>query len=147
MQKRTNRTYSAKKDSVPRRWFVVDLEGKVLGRAATRIADVLRGKNKPQFTPNVDTGDFVVAVNASKVKVTGKKMEDKEYHWHTGYIGGLKTVGLAELLEKKPDQVIKKAVKGMLPKNILRRHLMGKLKVYSGDTHPHAAQKPQELKI
>lgn len=147
MEKRTNKTYSAKKGSVPRRWFLIDLEGKVLGRAATRIADILRGKNKPQFTPNVDTGDFVVAVNASKIKVTGKKMEEKEYHWHTGYIGGLKTVGLAELLEKKPEQVIKNAVRGMLPKNILGRNLLTKLKIYSGNAHPHAAQKPQELRI
>lgn len=140
-------TYNAKKNELPRHWYVVDLEGKVLGRAATTIAGILRGKNKPQFTPNTDTGDFVVAINASKIRLTGKKLESKEYRRHTGYPGGVKTITAEKLLQKKPEEIIKYAVKGMLPKNILGRHLLKKLKIYAGSEHPHTAQKPQDLKI
>lgn len=140
-------TYVAKKGEIKPQWHLVDLNDVALGRAATRIANTLRGKNKPQFTPHVDTGDFVVAVNASKVKLTGNKKEDKEYFRHSGYPGGIKSVTAGRLLTTKPDRVIRQAVKGMLPKNILGRHLLRKLKVYAGNDHPHAAQKPVELKI
>ncbi|MBI4412322.1 MAG: 50S ribosomal protein L13 [Deltaproteobacteria bacterium] len=140
-------TYMAKKGEIKPRWHLLDLNDVPLGRAATRIADTLRGKNKPQFTPHTDTGDFVVAVNASKVKLTGNKKEDKEYFRHSGYPGGIKSVSAGKLLVTHPDRIIKTAVKGMLPKNILGRHLLKKLKVYAKTEHPHAAQKPVEMKI
>lgn len=140
-------TYSAKKGEVTRKWVVVDLEGKVLGRAATRIADVLRGKHRPQYTPHTDTGDFVIVLNASKIKLTGNKLEDKEYHWHTGYPGGLKTITAGKLLAKEPEAIIKNAVRGMLPKSILGKDLLKKLKIYPGKDHPHAAQMPEEMKV
>jgi large subunit ribosomal protein L13 len=138
------RTYTARPGEVQRNWWVVDAEGKNLGRLATEIADVLRGKNKPQYTPHVDTGDFVVVVNAEKIAVTGKKLTDKLYRRHSGYPGGLKTRTLEQMLEKRPTEVVRKAVKGMMPKSRLAARQLGKLKVYAGPKHPHAAQKPEE---
>ncbi len=139
------KTYSAKPGEVERKWWVVDAEGKNLGRLSTEIADVLRGKNKPQYTPHVDTGDFVVVVNAEKIAVTGKKMTDKLYRRHSGYPGGLTTENLAHLLNRRPTEVLRKSVKGMLPKNRLAAQQLTKLKIYAGPKHPHAAQKPEEL--
>jgi large subunit ribosomal protein L13 len=138
-------TQVAKKTAVNRSWYVVDLDGKVLGRAASEIARVLRGKHKPIYSPSVDTGDFVIVVNAEKLKLTGNKLADKQYYHHTGYPGGIRSITAAKLLEKKPEELIKKAVKGMLPKNKLGREMLKKLKVYAGSDHPHAAQQPQEL--
>ncbi|GFO70653.1 50S ribosomal protein L13 [Geomonas limicola] len=140
-------TQVAKKEEVTRDWYLVDVDNKVLGRVATEIANVLRGKNKPTFTPSVDTGDFVVVVNAAKIALTGKKMADKTYYSHSSFPGGLKEVTAGKLIEKKPEELLKKAVKGMLPKNKLARHMMKKLKIYAGDTHPHAAQQPKNLNI
>jgi large subunit ribosomal protein L13 len=140
-------TQVAKKAEVTRNWFVVDLEGKVLGRTATEIARVLRGKHKPIYTPSVDTGDFVIVLNADKLQLTGNKMADKNYYRHTGYPGGLRTINAAKLLEKKPEELVKKAVRGMLPRNKLGREMLKKLKVYAGSEHPHAAQQPKELVI
>jgi large subunit ribosomal protein L13 len=139
------RTYSAKPGEVQRNWWVVDADGRNLGRLASEIADVLRGKNKPQYTPHVDTGDFVVVVNAEKIAVTGKKLTDKVYRRHSGYPGGLRTRTLGEMLERRPTDVLRMAVKGMLPKNRLAAQQLGKLKIYTGPKHPHAAQKPEEL--
>jgi len=130
---------------VPRKWWVVDAEGKNLGRLASEIAIVLRGKNKPQYTPHVDTGDFVVVVNAQKIAVTGNKLEGKIYYRHSGYPGGLKSRTLGEMLQRRPNEVLRKAVKGMLPKNRLAARQITKLKIYSGPEHPHVAQKPEEL--
>jgi large subunit ribosomal protein L13 len=141
------KTYSAKPSEIEQRWYVVDAEGQTLGRLATRIADTLRGKRKPQFTPHVDTGDFVVVVNAEKIAVTGKKLEQKRYYRHSGYPGGLRSRTLAEQLEKRPTEVIRKAVKGMLPRNRLARRQITKLKVYVGPEHPHEAQNPQPLPL
>jgi large subunit ribosomal protein L13 len=138
-------TQVAKKSAVNRSWFVVDLDGKVLGRTATEIARVLRGKHKTIYTPSVDTGDFVVVLNAEKVKLTGNKMADKQYYRHTGFPGGIRSITAAKLLEKKPEELIIKAVKGMLPKNKLGREMLKKLKVYAGGDHPHDAQQPKEL--
>lgn len=140
-------TFSAKPDSVKRDWFVVDADGKTLGRLASEIAKRLRGKHKPEYTPHVDTGDYIVVVNAEKIHVTGKKMEDKTYRWHTGYIGNLKSASLREMIEKRPEQVIELAVKGMLPKNPLGRAMFRKLKVFAGPEHTHTAQQPQALEI
>jgi large subunit ribosomal protein L13 len=140
------RTYSAKPGEVQRNWWVVDADGKNLGRLASEIADVLRGKNKPQYTPHVDTGDFVVVVNAEKIAVTGKKLTDKVYRRHSGYPGGLRTRTLGQMLERRPTDVLRIAVKGMLPKNRLAAQQLGKLKIYTGPKHPHAAQKPEELR-
>jgi len=140
-------TYAAKKDEVERAWYVVDAESKVLGRLATRVADVLRGKHKPIFTPYVDTGDFVVVINAEKVHLTGSKMDSKKYYRHSGYPGGLKVTTPAQLLRKKPEAIIRHAVKGMLPKTKLGRQQFRKLKVYAGKDHPHQAQQPSELKV
>lgn len=140
-------TQVAKKSEVKRAWFVVDLNGKVLGRAAAEIARVLRGKHKAIYSPSVDTGDFVVVVNAEKVKLTGNKLDAKMYYRHSGYPGGLRSIAAGKLLEKKPEELIRKAVKGMLPRNKLGREMFKKLKVYSGDAHPHAAQQPKELNI
>src|SRR6058998_2861229 len=136
------KTYSAKPGEITREWYLVDAEGKTLGRLATQIADVLRGKKKPQYTPHVDTGDFVVVVNAEKVRVTGKKLEQKIYYRHSGYPGGLRERTLAEQLARRPEEVIRKAVKGMLPKNKLAAAQLRKLKVYAGPEHPHSAQNP-----
>jgi large subunit ribosomal protein L13 len=130
-----------------RRWYVVDAQGKVLGRLATEIAKVLRGKNKPIFTPNQDAGDFVIVVNARGVKLTGTKLEKKIYYRHTEYPGGIRERTAAEMLEEKPEEVVKLAVKGMLPKNRLSRKLVTKLKIYAGPEHPHGAQKPEPLAI
>lgn len=140
-------TQVAKEQDLKRDWYVVDLENMVLGRAATEIARRLRGKHKAIYTPSVDTGDFVIAINADKVKLTGNKLNDKNYYRHSGYQGGLKTVNAATMLEEKPEQVIHAAVKGMLPKNPLGRKMIRKFKVYAGGEHPHAAQQPQELKL
>jgi large subunit ribosomal protein L13 len=141
------KTWNAKPGEVERRWYLVDAEGKTLGRLATRIADALRGKDKPQYTPHVDTGDFVVVVNAEKVAVTGKKLDDKVYYRHSGYPGGIRSRTLREELERRPTEVIRKAVKGMLPRNRLGRAQLTKLKVYAGPEHPHDAQAPTPLKL
>jgi len=139
-------TYSAKKGEVERSWYIIDAENKVLGKVAAKIATILRGKHKPVFTPHVDTGDFVVVINAKKVHLTGKKLANKMYYRHTGYPGGLKSMSAEEMLKKKPVNIIKLAVRGMLPKNKLGRKQLTKLKVYSGSDHPHKAQTPKELK-
>lgn len=139
------RTESAKAHEVQRAWFVVDAENQTLGRLSAKIATVLRGKHKAIYTPHVDTGDFVVVINAEKVKLTGNKLDDKVYYHHSGYFGGIKSITAGALLEKRPEDVIKIAVKGMLPKNPLGRQMFRKLKVYAGATHPHAAQLPQTL--
>jgi large subunit ribosomal protein L13 len=141
------KTYSAKKEEIERDWYLVDAEGKVLGRLATQLAKILRGKTKTIYTPHADTGDFVVVINADKIRLTAKKMEKKVYYWHTGYPGGLKSINAKELLAKKPEMVLKKAVKGMLPKNPLGRKMFRKLKVYAGPDHPHQAQEPQPLEV
>lgn len=144
---KTCKTYSPKPAEVERQWHVVDAEGEILGRLATVIARKLRGKDKPEFAPHVDTGDFVVVVNAEKIRVTGTKMNDKMYYRHSGYPGGLKEASLREMLDKKPEKVIYEAVKGMLPKNRLGRAMLKKLKVYAGPEHPHKAQEPATLEI
>ena len=141
------KTQVAKKNEVCREWYVVDVEDKVLGRVATQIANVLRGKNKPTFNPSVDTGDFVIVLNADKIALTGKKLTDKMYYRHSEYPGGLKAISAGKLIEKDVEQVIRKAVKGMLPKNKLSRHMINKLKVYVGPTHPHKAQMPKILAV
>lgn len=141
------KTFSAKPETVKRDWYVVDAQGKTLGRLATEVARRLRGKHKPEYTPHVDTGDYIVVVNADKVAVTGNKASDKMYYRHTGYPGGIRSASFSELIERKPEMVIEKAVKGMLPKNPLGRAMFSKLKVYAGAEHPHAAQQPQELDI
>ena len=141
------KTWNAKTGEVPREWYVVDAEGKTLGRLATRIADTLRGKDKPQYTPHTDTGDFVVVVNCEKVAVTGKKMDEKVYYRHSGYPGGLKQRTLREQLDRRPTDVLRKAVKGMLPRNRLARQQLLKLKVYAGPDHPHEAQAPKPLQL
>src|SRR5918998_1182713 len=139
------KTYSAKPKEIEQRWYLVDAEGQTLGRLATRIADTLRGKRKPQYTPHVDTGDFVVVVNAEKITVTGKKLDEKLYRRHSGYPGGLRSRTLREQLERRPTEVLRKAVKGMLPRNRLARAQLTKLKIYAGPEHPHDAQAPQPL--
>jgi large subunit ribosomal protein L13 len=132
---------------VERKWYVVDAEGQTLGRLATEIARILRGKNKPQYTPHVDTGDFVVVVNAEKVVVTGRKAEQKVYRRHSGYPGGLKTTTYEQMLERRPTEILRRAVKGMMPKTRLARQQLRKLKIYAGPEHPHAAQNPQTLEV
>jgi large subunit ribosomal protein L13 len=141
------KTYSAKPGEIERHWYVVDATGLTLGRLATQIADTLRGKRKPQYTPHVDTGDFVVVVNCERIRVTGKKRTDKIYYRHSGYHGGLRSRTLQEMLDRRPEEVIRLAVKGMLPRNRLARKQLTKLKVYAGPEHPHAAQKPQPMEI
>jgi large subunit ribosomal protein L13 len=141
------KTYVAKSEEVKRDWYLVDADSQVLGRIATTIANVLRGKNKPTFTPSVDTGDFVIVVNAEKIALTGNKLADKTYYSHSGYPGGIKAITAGKLIEKKPEALIKHAVKGMLPKNKLARHMLNKLKIYSGSEHPHKAQQPKALNI
>jgi large subunit ribosomal protein L13 len=141
------RTWNAKPGEIERRWYLVDAEGKTLGRLATQIADTLRGKDKPEYTPHVDTGDFVVVVNADKIAVTGKKLDEKLYRRHSGYPGGLRSRTLREELERRPTEVIRTAVKGMLPRNRLARQQLTKLKVYAGPDHPHEAQAPEPLEV
>ena len=141
------RTWNAKPGEVAREWYVVDADGQTLGRLATRIADTLRGKGKPQYTPHVDTGDFVVVVNAEKVAVTGTKLDDKMYYRHSGYPGGLRSRTLREELDRRPTEVLRRAVKGMLPKNRLARAQLRKLKIYAGPEHPHQAQAPKPLNL
>jgi large subunit ribosomal protein L13 len=141
------KTYVATPAERQRDWYLVDAEGKTLGRLATGIADRLRGKLKPEYTPHIDTGDFVVVVNAEKIHVTGDKLAQKQYWRHSGYPGGIKSRTLAEMLERRPEEVIRKAVKGMLPRNRLARRQITKLKVYAGPEHPHQAQQPKELEI
>ena len=141
------KTYMAKAESVERKWYVVDAEGMTLGRLASQVASVLRGKNKPTFTPNVDTGDFVIVINTDKVVLTGKKLENKFYRYHTGYIGGLKEISYKKMMAEKSDLAVYEAVRGMLPKNSLGRQMLKKLKVYKGAEHNHSAQKPEELKV
>lgn len=138
-------TYMANPDKIERKWYVVDAEGCTLGRLASGVASVLRGKNKPQFTPHVDTGDYVIIVNADKIKVTGKKMDQKIYYHHSDYVGGMKETTLKEMMAKKPEKVIELAVKGMLPKGPLGRSMFTKLHVYAGPDHEQAAQKPEVL--
>jgi large subunit ribosomal protein L13 len=139
------KTYSAKPGEITREWYLVDAEGKTLGRLATQIADTLRGKRKPQYTPHVDTGDFVVVVNAEKIQVTGNKLDQKRYYRHSGYPGGLRSRTLREQLDRRPTEVLRVAVKGMLPKNRLARQQITKLKIYAGPEHPHEAQNPKPL--
>jgi large subunit ribosomal protein L13 len=141
------KTYSAKVGEVDHDWYVVDATGQTLGRLAAEIAHRLRGKHKAEYTPHVDTGDYIVVINAEKVNVTGSKRTDKMYHRHTGYPGGLKSMSFNKLIDHAPERVIQGAVKGMLPRNPLGRAMFSKLKVYAGDTHPHAAQQPQPLQI
>jgi large subunit ribosomal protein L13 len=140
-------TFSAKPAEVIHDWYLVDASGRTLGRLASEIAARLRGKHKPEFTPHVDTGDYIVVINAAKIRVTGNKLKDKIYHHHTGYIGNLKSISLEKLLAKSPEQVITKAVKGMLPKNKLGAVMIKKLRVFRGPEHDHAAQQPQPLEI
>ncbi len=141
------RTYVATPATRERNWVVIDATGQTLGRLATQIANTLRGKGKPEFTPHCDVGDFVIVVNAERIAVTGKKMDEKRYYRHSGYPGGLKSRTLAEMLERRPEEVIRKAVKGMLPRNRLGRAQLRKLKVYAGPDHPHAAQKPEPMEV
>lgn len=141
------KTYHAKVGEVEREWLIIDATDLVLGRLSTRLATILKGKNKPQYTPHVDTGDFVVVINAEKIRLTGNKAETKIYYSHSGYVGGLKEVSFQRMLAKHPERIIEKAVKGMLPKNTLGRAMNRKLKVYAGPNHPHAAQKPREITL
>ena len=141
------KTYSAKPSEIEHNWYVVDAEGKTLGRLATEIAKILRGKHKPIYTPHMDTGDFVIVINADKVRVTGKRLDQKFYYRHSGYIGGLKSVSLRRMLETHPERVIEHAVKGMLPKTRLGRQMYKKLKVYASPEHPHQAQQPKPLEL
>ncbi|MEE9192014.1 MAG: 50S ribosomal protein L13 [Candidatus Aerophobetes bacterium] len=141
------KTYIPKPSEIERKWYLVNAEGKILGRLSSRIAQILSGKDKPTYTPHLDVGDFVVVINAEKVKVTGNKEEKKIYYWHSGYPGGLKERTYQELLDKKPQDIIRKAVRGMLPKSKLGRQMFQKLKVYAGTQHPHQAQKPEQLDL
>ena len=141
------KTYTAKPGEITRDWYVVDAQGQTLGRLATQIADTLRGKTKPQYTPHVDTGDFVIVVNAEKIHVTGQKLDQKRYYRHSGYPGGLRSRTLREQLDRRPTEVLRKAVKGMLPRNRLAREQLTKLKIYAGPEHPHAAQSPKQLEV
>jgi len=137
------KSYMAKKNEIDRKWYIIDAEGKVLGRLASEIATILSGKNKPIYTPHVDTGDFVIVINADKIKLTGKKLEQKNYVYHTGYPGGLREIPYERMIKEKPEKIIELAVKGMLPKNRLGRKMIKKLKVYAGAEHKHEAQKPE----
>jgi large subunit ribosomal protein L13 len=141
------KTYVAKEHEIEKKWYLIDAKEKVLGRLATQIATILRGKNKPIYTPHMDAGDYVVLINADKVILTGDKIEKKIYYHHSGYVGGLKKTTAKEMLEKKPENLIKLAVKGMLPKNSLGRRQLAKLKIYAGQDYPHQAQKPEKLEI
>jgi large subunit ribosomal protein L13 len=139
------KTYQATKEELDRKWYLVNAEGRVLGRLSTEVAKILKGKNKPTYTPHLDTGDFVIVINAGKVTLTGKKLRGKMYYHHTGYPGGIRQTNAEELLAKKPTEMIRIAVKGMLPKNSLGRQMLRKLKIYAGPNHPHEAQKPIAL--
>lgn len=141
----TMKTYQAKQDEIERKWFLVDAREKTLGRMASKIAHILRGKTKPVYTPHVDTGDFVVVINAAKVHLTGKKWKQKIYYHHSGYPGGIKSISAEKLRSQRPEEIIRKAIKGMLPKNPLGRKMFKKLKVYAGEEHPHQAQNPEPL--
>jgi len=141
------KTYQAKKEELNRQWYLINAEGRVLGRLSVELVKILKGKNKPSYTPHLDTGDFVVVVNAEKITLTGKKMKDKIYYHHTGHPGGIKETTAEKLLAKKPTEVIRIAVKGMLPKNSLGRQMLRKLKIYAGPSHPHEAQKPIPLEL
>ena len=141
------KTYSAKPREIERAWYVVDADGQTLGRLATHIATVLRGKHKPQYTPHLDCGDYVIVVNAEKVRVTGKKLGDKIYYHHSGYLGGMSKTPLEKMLQRHPTRVIELAVRGMLPKNTLGRHILKKLWIYAGPEHPHQAQHPEPLEL
>ena len=141
------KTYATKPEDIERRWYVVNAEGKILGRLASEVAKILRGKHKPYFAPHLDTGDYVIVINAAKIRVTGKKLDDKIYYRHSGYPGGLRSTTLAEMLKKRPTRVMRLAVRGMLPHNRLGRAMMRKLKIYEGESHPHQAQNPQELEL
>ena len=141
------RTYMAKPEEIERQWYVVDATGQTLGRLATTVADILRGKHKPIYTPHVDTGDYVIVINAEKIELTGKKWEQKKYYRHSGYPGGLKEITYDKLLKKNPEFIIEKAVRGMIPHNRLGRQIIKKLKVYAGPDHPHQAQQPKELEL
>ena len=141
------RTFTQKQAEIERDWYVVDAEGETLGRLAARIAPILKGKHKPIYTPHLDCGDFVIVVNAEKVRVTGRKLDQKFYHRHSGYPGGLKSISLRDQLDKHPERVLEAAIRGMLPKNKLGRRMVKKLKVYAGDTHPHQAQQPKPLEL
>jgi len=143
----TVRTFTQKQAEIERDWYVVDAEGETLGRLASRIAPILKGKHKPVYTPHLDCGDFVIVVNAEKVRVTGRKLDQKFYHHHSGYPGGLRSISLRDQLNKYPERVLEAAIRGMLPKNKLGRRMIKKLKVYSGDTHPHEAQQPKPLEL
>lgn len=147
MSMNTMKSYLAKKGEVQAKWYLVDLTDKVLGRAATKIATILMGKHRPEYTPHVDTGEFVVVINAEKFKVTGSKKQDVRYEWYTGYPGGQKSVSMQQMLAKRPEEVIRKAVRTMLPKTKMGMHMITKLKVYAGSEHPHQAQNPQKLDI
>jgi large subunit ribosomal protein L13 len=142
-----NKTYSAKESDMEKKWYLIDAKGKNLGRISTEIAKILRGKDKVIFTRNVDCGDFVIVINANGIVVTGDKLEEKNYYRHSGYVGNLKTIPMKDMLKKHPNFVLRNSVKGMLPHNILGRHSLRKLKIYSTDTHPHEAQKPQKIEI
>jgi large subunit ribosomal protein L13 len=141
------RTYSSKKEEIHRDWYVVDAEGQTLGRLASRIATILRGKHKPTYTPHLDCGDFVIVLNAEKVRVTGRKMDQKFYYRYSGYPGGLSQISLRDQLARHPERVLQAAIRGMLPKNKLGRRMIKKLKVYAGDEHPHQAQQPKPLEL
>lgn len=144
---KNNKSYMAKPGEVEKKWYVVDATDAILGRLSSQVATILRGKNKPEFTPNVDCGDFVIVINCNKVRLTGKKLEQKHYRHHTGYIGGLKEVQYKKIMQEKPEFAVYKAVKGMLPKNSLGEAMLTKLRVYAGSEHPHSAQQPVELKL
>lgn len=141
------KTYMARSEDIEKKWYLIDAESKTVGRLATKIAMILRGKEKPQFTPHADTGDFVVVVNADKVNFTGKKWDQKTYYWHTPYPGGLKTVTAGKLHKEKPEEILRKAVWGMLPKNKWQKRLIQRVKIYSGSEHPHKAQKPETVEV
>jgi large subunit ribosomal protein L13 len=141
------RTFTQKQAEIERDWYVVDAEGETLGRLASRIAPILKGKHKPIYTPHLDCGDFVIVVNAEKVRVTGRKLDQKFYHRHSGYPGGLKSISLRNQLDKHPERVLEAAIRGMMQKNKLGRRMIKKLKVYAGDTHPHEAQQPKSLEL
>ena len=141
------KTYMARSEDIDKKWYLIDGEGKTVGRVATKIANLLRGKEKPQFTPHADTGDFVIVVNAEKMKLTGKKWEQKTYYWHTGYPGGIKSITAEDLVKKHPEDILKKAVWGMLPKNKWQKKLITRLKIYAGNEHPHAPQQPENLEV
>ncbi|MCA9809303.1 MAG: 50S ribosomal protein L13 [Thermodesulfobacteriota bacterium] len=140
-------SYMARSEDFEKKWYIIDGEGKTVGRISTKIAMILRGKDKPQFTPHADIGDFVIVVNADKVKFTGKKWEQKKYYWHTGYPGGIKSITADDLMKKKPGEIIRKAVWGMLPKNKMQDKLISRLKVYAGNEHPHVSQQPENLEV